>query len=1013
MAVTSAAPTKAPAAKKPAPKVEPRPPKPVAAPQPHRLPLFVGTPSAGNVIQGAGGAPMAAPVQSAIESSFGMNLGSVRVHTDTQAQNRTRSLSARAFTFGNHIFLGPGERATDLPLIAHEAAHVVQQQAAPTVQKWSSNESSNAYEREAHNASAAVVSGQSFAVKERTSKPAVQRWEIPGLGTVRNWFADAANNIPGFRMFTIVLGVNPINGSNVDSSPANILRAAIEIIPGGGLISRALDNYGIIDKVANWVVQQIKTLGMIGSAFKKALDDFLHGFSATDFIHPGDLWDRAKSIFTEPIDRLLDFIKNLAADIIKFIKDAILMPLANLASQTQGWDLLCAVLGKNPITNDPVPPTAENLIGGFMKLIGQEEVWENAKKANAISRLWTWFQGALKGVLNFVKEVPSKFIQALKDLELEDIILLPRAFIKVGKVFLGFVGSFISWAGEQVWKLLEIIFDVVAPSVMPYLKKAAAAFRTILKNPGAFVGNLVRAAKQGFLQFSSNFLTHLKAALIGWLTGTLEGMNVYIPQGFSIMEIIKFVLSVLGLTWQNIRQKLVKAIGETAVKALEAGFDIVVTLVTQGPAAAWQKIQEGISNLKEMVIDGVMSFVKDRIVTAAVTKLLSMLNPAGAFIQAIIAIYNTVMFFIERLRQIAQVAAAFIDSISAIANGVIAAAANKVESTLSGLLTLVISFLARLVGLGKVSDAVKNIIDRIRAPIDKALDRVVEWIVTTAKRIGRFLTGGAANEPGSVKAAAQQAVKSRLGNNATVARAQSILPSVFQELQPRGLKSLTLGPPSSEGEVEILAEASPKSRVAKLIHKRVTVAISARVEVKGEPVLTGILQGPQRMRTSRYGGETVFPGEAPIAFNAGYSQEQQQALGGTGRAATLPAVSQPPRTAARKGDQPSGGLIVEPTPGSREIEVLAWNTGQPNRSHNTSHAERQFVEWFEGRPLAWRRRVISVQVDVQGRPVCPLCLPDLQRVRSSHSWIKNFSWTGAPPPAPAPSASEGELLTVE
>lgn len=155
----------------------------------------------------------------------------------------------------------------------------------------------------------------------------------------------------------------------------------------------------------------------------------------------------------------------------------------------------------------------------------------------------------------------------------------------------------------------------------------------------------------------------------------------------------------------------------------------------------------------------------------------------------------------------------------------------------------------------------------------------------------------------------------------------------------------------------------------------------------------------------------MWPGET-LSF-ADYHPEQQQALGGTGRAAQLPAVTQPPRTAARKGDQPSAGVIVEPPAGSREIEVLAWNTGQPNRSHNTSHAERQFVEWFEGRPLPWRKRVTSVQVDVQGRPVCPLCLPDLERVRSSNSWIKSFSWTGAPPPSPAPAAAEGELLTVE
>jgi hypothetical protein len=121
-----------------------------------------------------------------------------------------------------------------------------------------------------------------------------------------------------------------------------------------------------------------------------------------------------------------------------------------------------------------------------------------------------------------------------------------------------------------------------------------------------------------------------------------------------------------------------------------------------------------------------------------------MLNPAGAVIQAILATYQTIAFFVERLRQIAQVAAAFIDSIAAIASGAIDAAANRVEKTLAGLLTLAISFLASFARLGNVSEAVIKIIQRIRAPIDRALDRIVAWVVATARRLGKLAAAGAA-----------------------------------------------------------------------------------------------------------------------------------------------------------------------------------------------------------------------------------------------------------------------------
>jgi hypothetical protein len=681
------------------------------------------------------GQPLLPAIKAALEPVLEVPLDQVRVHTDPKASEAAKGLSARAFAYGPHIFLGSGQSPSNLELMAHEVAHVLQQQGAPAVQRSAPGES-NAYEREAQQASASAVRGERFTVRERTT-PRVQRF---GLSSILNFFADKANLIPGFRMFTIILGVNPVNMSPVERSAANIMRAVVEFIPGGGLITQALDNYGVFEKVGSWVEEQIRGLGMVGSSFKQAIGKFIDSLSLSDALHPGDVWERAKRIFTEPIDRLINFAKGLITGILKFIKDAILMPLAKLAEGTRGWDLLIAVLGKNPITGEAVPRTAETLIGGFMKLIGEEEVWENIKKANALARAWAWFQSAIDGLLGFVREIPSLFIQALKSLEIADIVLLPRAFIKVGSVFGGFIVRFLTWAGDSVWNLLQIIFEVVAPGAMPYLKKVGAAFKKILKNPIAFVGNLVKAGKQGFQQFADRIGAHLKAAFLDWLTGSLEG--VYIPKSFDFREIVKFVLSVLGLTWQNIRQKLVKVMGEPVVKGLETTFDIVVALVRDGPAAAWEKIKEQLTNLKDMVMQGIMDFIIETVVKKAVAKIISFLIPGAAFIQAIITIYDTIMVFIDKLKKIIQVVTAFLDSIMDIANGVIGAAANKVETTLAGLLTLAISFLAGFAGLGKIAAKVMDIINKkVREPISKALDKAIDWIVATAKKLFAKLFG--------------------------------------------------------------------------------------------------------------------------------------------------------------------------------------------------------------------------------------------------------------------------------
>jgi hypothetical protein len=90
-------------------------------------------------------------------------------------------------------------------------------------------------------------------------------------------------------------------------------------------------------------------------------------------------------------------------------------------------------------------------------------------------------------------------------------------------------------------------------------------------------------------------------------------------------------------------------------------------------------------------------------------------------------------------------------------------------------------------------------------------------------------------------------------------------------------------------------------------------------------------------------------------------------------------------------------VVVEPDEGSRELEVLAWNTSQPERGHNVSHAEKQFVEWMWNRPHAWKKRLNSVLIHVEGREVCDKCLVDLNELETH---LKSLSpgivvdWTG-------------------
>jgi len=82
----------------------------------------------------AGGTPLPADLRLDMEARFGLDFGSVRIHTDGEAARLNDTIGAHAFALGEHIVFNRGRFAPDDPtgrhLIAHELAHVAQHRAA-------------------------------------------------------------------------------------------------------------------------------------------------------------------------------------------------------------------------------------------------------------------------------------------------------------------------------------------------------------------------------------------------------------------------------------------------------------------------------------------------------------------------------------------------------------------------------------------------------------------------------------------------------------------------------------------------------------------------------------------------------------------------------------------------------------------------------------------------------------------------------------------------------------------
>jgi hypothetical protein len=259
---------------------------------------------------------------------------------------------------------------------------------------------------------------------------------------------------------------------------------------------------------------------------------------------------------------------------------------------------------------------------------------------------------------------------------------------------------------------------------------------TIIRNPVGFLRNLVGAVGQGVRQFMNNILRHLRDGVIAWLTGPVARAGIQMPERWDLRGIIWFVLQILGLTWDRIRQKLVRLMGERAVGMLEAGFQLIQDIRQRGFVQALRdRVTEFFGQLREAALGSIRSFIQQRLVMAGITQLLSLLSPVGAVIQAIIKTYNTIQFFIQRINQILDLVESIVNSVSAIASGALGQAANFVERTMARTIPVILDFLARFIGLGDVGGQVQRTIQGLQARVDQMLDRAVDWIRTQAQRL--------------------------------------------------------------------------------------------------------------------------------------------------------------------------------------------------------------------------------------------------------------------------------------
>ncbi len=365
------------------------------------------------------GQPLDPGVRKNIEPRLGADLGGVRVHSGQRAQRAASSLGARAFTNNNNIFLNRNESATDLRLMAHESTHVVQQGAAAAVRLQ--------------------------------PMPDVQM--LPGV--IMEGINSFSRHIPGYTLFTVVIGFNPLTGSRVNRNAMNLLEGLMGLVPFGTAIFDKLQEYGIIQSVFAWVEGQLNRLNLSMSRIERTLE------AAWEDIRIFDGFDYNMQVLRRHFGGLYDdvvaFARTLVDHIIDLIKEAAIEVAEGLLAENRAYALIKKIIKYDPLRDETVEATTVEILEDFLILIGKEQELEQMRERGTLQETADWLDTQFATFMGLLSQLRGLFTAAWDAIQPENLPSLATNLQSLATQAFGFLQQVWDFAVTVASKVLELI----------------------------------------------------------------------------------------------------------------------------------------------------------------------------------------------------------------------------------------------------------------------------------------------------------------------------------------------------------------------------------------------------------------------------------------------------------------------------------------------------------------------------------------------------------------------------
>ncbi len=434
------------------------------------------------------GAPIPPGVRDRIEAHLGVGLAGVQVHDDPAARQAAAQLGARAFTTGRHIFLGPGESASDLALMAHEATHVVQQQSVGVFR--------------------------------------VQRDATDFLmGPLR----DLVRSVPGYDMLTVVAGYDPIANRTVDRGPENLTRGVLGLVPFGTVVAGKLIELGVVQGAAKMLDDGLAARNLTLARIQGEVDQ---AWKEIDFTDPDGALEIVKRHVGGLYADALAFAKGVVDAIVQLIRDAAVGLAEKYLVGTPTWELVKKVLHHDPLRGTPVEATTVQILTDFLTLIGKQDALQQMQERGTLQKTADWLDARVAQFLGLLGELTALFQAGWQAIQPENLAALPDTLSELAEQAKGLIGRIGTFAGDVLTEVVRLIKD----ALLEWLSREAAELRgfrlmTVLLGQNPFTGKAVaRTAENvigGFIALlpggEATYQKLAEAGVIADAAGQIEG----------------------------------------------------------------------------------------------------------------------------------------------------------------------------------------------------------------------------------------------------------------------------------------------------------------------------------------------------------------------------------------------------------------------------------------------------------------------------------------------------------